>query len=75
MFGIEADQHGGQGDHQEPANAVSNLELLLEVLPHTHILIVHACTLVCSLSHPGDVTSRRHVGIWLRPYEVATALT
>jgi len=27
MFGIEADEHGGQDDHQEPSDAVSNLEL------------------------------------------------
>jgi hypothetical protein len=73
MFGIEADEHSGQDNYQEPADAVSNLQLQLEVLPHTHVSIVRAWTLIRSLSHPGDVTSRRHVGIWLRRHEVAAA--
>ena len=71
MLGIEADEHGGQDNHQEPSDAVSNLQLQLEVLPYTHVPIVLAWTLIRSLSHPGDVTSLRHVGIWLRRYEVA----
>jgi hypothetical protein len=74
MFGIEADEHGGQDNHQEPSYTVSNLQLQLEVLPHTHISIVLAWTLIRSLSQSGDVTSSRHVGIWLRRYEVAGAL-
>jgi len=65
MFGIEADEHGGQEDHQEPSDSVSNLQLQLEVLPHTHVEMVLAWTLIRSLSPPGDVTSSRHVAIWL----------
>jgi hypothetical protein len=42
MFGKEADEHGGQDNHQEPADAVSNLQLQLEVLPYTHVPIVLA---------------------------------
>jgi hypothetical protein len=72
MFGIEADKHGSQNNHQEPSQTASNLQLPLEVFPHTHIAIVRASTLIRSLSHVGDVTSWRHVGIWLQRHEVAT---
>jgi len=27
VFGIEADEHGGQDNHQEPSDAVGNLQL------------------------------------------------
>jgi len=37
MFGIEADKHGSQHNHQEPSDAVSNLQLQLEVLSDTHV--------------------------------------
>ena len=66
MFGIEADKHGSQNNHQEPSQTASNLQLPLEVFPHTHIPIVPALRLIRSLSHPADVTSWRHVGIWLQ---------
>ena len=61
MFGIEADEHGCQDNHQEPSDAVSNLQLQLEVLPHTHVPIVLAWILVRSrriqaTSHPGDMS-------------------
>jgi len=68
MFGIEADQHSGQHNHQEPSDAVSNLQLQSEVLHHTHVPIVPAWTLIRPLSHPGDVISWRHVGVWLRRF-------
>jgi len=42
MFGIEADEHGGQDNHQEPSDAVSKLQLQQEVLPDTHVPIVLA---------------------------------
>ena len=71
MFRIEADEHGGQYNHQEPSDAVSDLQLQLEVLPYTHVQIVLPWTPIRSLSHPGDVTSWRHVGIWLRRYAAA----
>jgi len=64
MFGKEPDKHGGQDNHQEPSDAVRNLQLQLEVLPHTHVPIVLEWALIRSLFHPGDVTPWRHVGIW-----------
>jgi hypothetical protein len=66
MFGKKADQRGGQDNHQEPSQTASNLQLPLDVFPHTHIPIVPASRLLRSLSHPADVTSWRHVGIWLQ---------
>ena len=68
MFGIEADKDGGQDNHQEPSDAASNVQLPLEVFPHTHGLSVLAWTLTRSLSHRGDVTSWRHVCICMRKY-------
>jgi len=68
MFGIEADKDGGQDNHQEPSDAASNVQLPLEVFPHTHGLSVLAWTLTRSLSHRGDVTSWRHVCIRMRKH-------
>ena len=56
MFGIEAHKAGSQNNHQEPSQAASNFQLPLEVLPHTHVRIVRASTIIRSLSRPCDVT-------------------
>ena len=40
VFGIEADEHRGQNAYQEPADAVSKLQLEPEMLLHTHVPIV-----------------------------------
>ena len=78
MFGIEADEHGCQDNHQEPSDAVSNLQLQLEVLPHTHVAIVLAWILVRSrriqaTSHPGDMSPFSYAGMRLPP-RASTAL-
>ena len=61
MLEIEVDEHSGQDNHQEPSDAVSNLQLQLKVLPHTHLSIVLVWTLIRSrriqaTSHPGDMS-------------------
>jgi len=68
VLGIEADEHSGQENHQEPADAVSNLQLQLEVLPHTHVSIVLASTLIRSrripaTSCPGDMSVLSYGGM------------
>jgi hypothetical protein len=56
MFGIEADKPGSQNNHQQPPQAAGDLQLSLEVLPHTHVPIVRASMHDRSLSCPCDVT-------------------
>ena len=56
MFGIEPDKHGGQDNHQEPSEAASNVQLQLELLPHTHGPIVLPRELIRLLSHPADMS-------------------
>jgi len=61
MLGVEVDEHSGQDNHQEPSDAVSNLQLQQDVLPHTHVSIVPAWTLIRSrriqaTSDPGDMS-------------------
>jgi hypothetical protein len=60
MLGIEADERGGQDKHQEPSQAASNVQLQLDVFPHTHGPIVLARVPIRSLFHPGDVPFWRH---------------
>ena len=63
MLGIEADEHGRQDNHHQPSQASSNMQLQLQVLPNTHGPIVHGWRPIRFLSHPGDVTHWRHVGV------------
>jgi hypothetical protein len=68
VFGIEADEHSGQDNHQEPSDAVSNLQLQLKVLPHTHVSIVLVWTLIRSrriqaTSHSGDMSVFGYSGV------------